>query len=66
MGIQPNSLKPILEGTAKQINLVNFIKLANFIGIEFAQLASSYLPKMDADIIGEIQYARDTGYIAAK
>ena len=27
LGIQLNSLKPILEGTAKQINLVNFIKV---------------------------------------
>lgn len=63
LGIQLNSLKPILEGTAKQINLVNFIKLANFIGIEFEQLASSYLPTMDADVIGEIQDARDAGYL---
>ena len=63
LGIQLNSLKPILEGTAKQINLVNFIKLANFIGLEFEQLASSYLPTMDADVIGEIQDARDAGYL---
>lgn len=63
LGIQLNSLKPILGGTAKQINLVNFIKLANFIGIEFEQLASSYLPTMDADVIGEIQDARDAGYL---
>lgn len=61
--MQLNTLKPILEGTAKQINLVNFIKLANFIGIEFNRLASSYLPEMDSSVIGEIQDARDAGYI---
>ena len=63
LGIQLNSLKPILEGTAKQINLVNFIKVANFIGVEFGKLASAYLPKMEADTIGEIQDARDAGYL---
>lgn len=63
LGMQLNTLKPILEGTAKQINLVNFIKLANFIGIEFNRLASSYLPEMDSSVIGEIQDARDAGYI---
>ena len=63
LGIQLNSLKPILEGTAKQINLVNFIKVANFIGVEFGKLASAYLPQMEADTIGEIQASRDAGYI---
>jgi len=63
LGIQLNSLKPILEGTAKQINLVNFIKVANFIGVEFGKLASAYLPKMEVDTIGEIQDARDAGYL---
>ena len=63
LGLQTNSIKPILEGTSKQINLVGFIKLANFLGIDFDRLASAYLPQMDVNTIAEIQEARDAGYL---
>lgn len=62
--MQHKVITPIIDGTAKQINLVNFIKVANFLGVNFEELAKAYLPTMESSIIGDIQRARDAGYIA--
>lgn len=63
LGMQSSGINPILNGTAKQINLVNFIKIANFLGVNFEELANAYLPNIDKTTIGEIQKARDAGFI---
>ena len=64
LGMDSNTIKPILEGTARQINFINLIKLANFLGLTFNQIISIYVPQMNSKQIGEIQRARDAGYIA--
>lgn len=61
-----NVIDPILNGTVKQINLINFIKVANFLGIEFDKLAAAYLPEMNADAIGSIQRSRDAGFLTER
>lgn len=63
LGMDSNTLNPILKGTAKHIGFINIIKLAHFLGISVNDLLKIYIPEMDAKQIGEIQRARDAGYI---
>lgn len=65
LGIQRNSLNPILNGEGKQINLISVIKLAHFLGLSVNDLIKVYVPKLPSVHIGEIQRAREAGYIAA-
>lgn len=58
-----NSLIYILNGTAKQVNFINIVKLAHFLGVSVNDLIKIYIPQMDAKSIGEIQRSRDAGYI---
>lgn len=63
LGMDPNTLKPILDGGAKQVNFVNLVKLAHFLGLTVEDIAKVYVPEMGAEQIAEIQRARDAGYI---
>nr|DAO29188.1 MAG TPA: IrrE protein [Caudoviricetes sp.] len=63
LGIDNKTLTPILEGTAKHINFTNIIKLSHFLGITVNDLTRLYLPDMNASQIGEIQRAKEAGYI---
>lgn len=63
LGIDPNTLKPILNGTAKQINFINIIKLAHFLGLSVNDITKVYVPDLGKEQIGEIQRARETGYL---
>lgn len=63
LGMDPKTLNPILDGGAKQINFVNIIKLAHFLGISVNDLIRVYVPDLDSKQIGDIQRAREAGYI---
>lgn len=63
LGIDGNTLKPILDGDAKQINFINIIKLSHFLSIHINNLAEIYLPNLSTEQIGEIQKAKETSYI---
>lgn len=63
LGIDSNTLNPILEGEAKQINFINVIKLSHFLSIPLNELADIYMPSLSAEQIGEIQKAKETSYI---
>ncbi len=63
LGMDPKTLNPILDGEAKQINFVNVIKLAHFLGISVNDLIKVYVPDLDSKQIGDIQRAREAGYI---
>lgn len=63
LGMEYKTINPILEGTAKQVGVINVIKLAHFLGLSVNDLLKIYIPEMEASQIGEIQRARDAGYI---
>lgn len=63
LGIDAKTLNPILNGTAKQVNFVNILKLAHFLGLSVNDVVKVYVPDMGADQIAEIQRAREAGYI---
>ena len=63
LGMDNKTLKPILNGTAKQVNFISLMKIANFIGLSVNAIAGAYVQQLSAQQIGEIQEARDSGYI---
>lgn len=63
LGMDKKTLMPILDGTAKQVNFINIVKLAHFFGVSVNDLIKFYIPQMDAKSIGEIQRSREAGYI---
>lgn len=63
LGMDANTLNPILNGEAKQINVINVIKLSHFLGLSVNDLIKVYVPKLGSKYIGEIQRAREAGYI---
>ena len=63
LGIDAKTLNPILNGTAKQVNFINIVKLAHFLGLSFNDVVKVYVPEMSKEQISEIQRAREAGYI---
>lgn len=63
LGMDRNTLLPILDGTGKQVNFINLIKLAHFLKISVNDLIKLYVPKMDSKLIGELERSRQAGYI---
>lgn len=63
LGIDRNSLLPILEGTGKQVNFINIIKLAHFLELSVNDVLRLYVPRMDRKLIGELERSRQAGYI---
>lgn len=63
LGMEAKTIKPILNGTAKQINFINVVKLAHFLGLSVNDLIKVYVPQLAPEQIGEIQRAREAGYI---
>ena len=64
LGLDAKTLKPILDGTAKQVNVINMIKLAHFIGLSLDDTIKVNVGKMSGEQIKEIQRARDASFIA--
>lgn len=63
LGMDRNTLNPILNGEAKQVNFINIVKLSHFLSISVNDLMKIYLPKLNREQIGEIQRSREAGYI---
>ena len=63
LGMDKKTLDPIINGEAKQINFINVVKLSHFLGISVNDLIKVYVPDLDKKMIGEIQRAREAGYI---
>lgn len=63
LGMDRNTLLPILDGTGKQVNFINLIKLAHFLKISVNDLIKLYVPKMDSKLIGELERSRQAGYL---
>lgn len=63
LGMDKKTLDPILNVEAKQINFINIIKLAHFLGLSIKDLIEIYVPKMNTEQIAEIERSREAGYI---
>lgn len=65
LDISHKSLLAILNNTGERIDIINVIKLAHFLGLSISDIMKLYVPKMPSEQIGEIQKAREAGYIVA-
>lgn len=63
LGMERKTLKAILNAEAKQINFINMFKIAHFLGLSINDLIDIYIPRMSTEQIGEIERAREAGYI---
>lgn len=63
LGMDKKTLIPIINGEGKQINIINVIKLAHFLCVSVNDLVKILVPEMDCKQIGEMQRAREAGYI---
>lgn len=64
IGIEHKSLIPILDGTAKRVDLVNAIKLSHFLGLTIEDFAVLYTGQLEASVIGQIERARKGSYLS--
>lgn len=63
LGISHKSLLAIFNNTGERIDVINVIKLAHFLGLSVNDIMKLYVPNMPTEQIGEIQKAREAGYI---
>lgn len=63
LSMEAKTLRPILENTAKRIDVVNIIKLGHFLGLSVTEIMKMYIPEMDIEQIGEIQKAREASFL---
>lgn len=63
LSMEAKTLKPILDNSAKRIDVVNIIKLGHFLGLSINEIMKMYIPEMDVEQIGEIQRAREASYL---
>lgn len=63
LGIERSSLRRILERTAKKIDIVDFIKIGQFLNVDINDLAKVYLSNISPEIIGEIEKTRKATFI---
>lgn len=63
LSMEAKTLRPILENTAKRIDVVNIIKLGHFLGLSVNEIMKMYIPEMDIEQIGEIQKAREASFL---
>lgn len=64
IGIEHKSLLPILDGTAKRVDLVNAIKLAHFLNVTIEDFAVMYTGQLEASVIGQIERAKKGSYLS--
>lgn len=63
LSMEAKTLKAILDGDAKRVDVVNIIKLGHFLGLSINEMMKMYIPKMETSQIGEIQKARESSFI---
>jgi Zn-dependent peptidase ImmA (M78 family) len=64
LGIEYKSLTPLLKGTSKQPNLINVLKLADFLEIDFNILLTSIVSQQTPENFAKLQDARNASFIA--
>lgn len=63
LGMDWKTIIPIIEEKGKRLDVVNVIKVAHFLDISVNDFMKLHIPEMSPEQIGEIQRAREAGYI---
>lgn len=64
LSIDSRTLDDTLQGTAKQPNVINLIKIANFLEISIDTVVQSVIKNQSAENIGSIEKAKNATFIA--
>lgn len=64
LGLEYRALLPILKGTAKQPNLINVLKIAEFLEIDFKLMLASMVANQGAENVKKLQDARYASFLA--
>ncbi|MTB51227.1 ImmA/IrrE family metallo-endopeptidase [Lewinella sp. W8] len=64
LGIDRNSLDPIIAGTAIQPSLINLIKIGEFLQINLEQVTSAFLSTKSSKEMGDLEKARKATFVA--
>ena len=65
LNMQKRTLEGILDGSAKRIDVINLLKLGQFLGLETNHLFKLFLSDMPTEMIGELEDAKKKAYILA-
>ncbi|NRF37446.1 ImmA/IrrE family metallo-endopeptidase [Pedobacter foliorum] len=65
LSMQKRTLEGILDKSAKRVDVVNLLKLGQFLGLNTEALFKIYLNEASHDIIGELEDAKKKSYIVA-
>jgi HTH-type transcriptional regulator/antitoxin HigA len=65
LGMDRNSLDPIINGTAKQPNLINLIKIGEFLQLDVEQMISSFLSAKSGKEMGDLEKTRKVAFVAS-
>lgn len=65
LGIDRNSLTPIIKGTAKQPSVMNLLKVGEFLELDVSTMMSNFLQKKPKEEMKELENARKASFIAA-
>jgi len=63
LNMQKRTLEGILDGSAKRVDVINLLKLGQFLGLETNALFKLFLSDMPADMVGELEDAKKKSYI---
>jgi hypothetical protein len=63
LNMQKRTLEGILDGSAKRVDVINLLKLGQFLGLETNALFKFFLSDMPADMVGELEDAKKKSYI---
>ena len=64
LSIDARTLEDTLQGTSKQPNVINLIKIANFLDIPLDTVVQSVIKNQSAENIGSIEKAKNATFIA--
>lgn len=63
LGMQPKTLKAILDYSGIRIDIVNVVKLGHFLGLSINEIMRIYIPEMDSEQFREIQIAKEASFM---
>lgn len=65
LNMQKRSLEGILDRSAKRVDVINLLKLGQFLGLETSSLFRLYLSELSHDMVAELEDAKRKSYILA-
>ncbi|SDE64883.1 hypothetical protein SAMN05216464_10890 [Mucilaginibacter pineti] len=63
LNMQKRTLEGILDGSAKRVDVINLLKLGQFLGLQMDALLKLFLNDMPQEMVGELEDAKKKSYI---